>query len=171
MAFINRMAGQDYIDQTRAYLDYLEEHLENVRLAFNEVSRACEGMTWVGDDYTWHTLRAEVEAHDLSKFSKEEFVQYRDSFYPASGKDKQNSGMEEAWENHKARNHHHHETATTALDIVHMVIDWTAMGYKFGDTAQQYYEANKDKINLSEENKAFMHEMFDHIKAYRAEAR
>ena len=25
--FINRMAGQDYIDATRKYLDYLEEHL------------------------------------------------------------------------------------------------------------------------------------------------
>jgi hypothetical protein len=168
MALINRMKGQDYIDNTRAYLDYLEEHLENVRLAFCEISKACEGMAWVGDDYTWHSIRVGVENHDLSKFTKKEFCQYRDSFYPVSEKDKENSGMDEAWENHKRENHHHHETAENYLDVVHMVIDWTAMGYKFGDTAQQYYEYNKDEIHLSDEHVKFMYEIFDRLKAEEA---
>ena len=57
MAFIDRMKGQDYIDKSREYLDYLEEHLENVRQAFIELSNACDGkMMWVGDDFAWHTL-------------------------------------------------------------------------------------------------------------------
>lgn len=51
----------------------------------------------------------------------------------------------------------------TYEDIIHMVIDWTAMGYKFGDTAQQYYESNKDKIELSDEHKMFMYEIFDRL--------
>jgi hypothetical protein len=46
MAFINRMKGQDYIDKTREYLNYLEEHLENVRRAFCELSDICVGMHW-----------------------------------------------------------------------------------------------------------------------------
>ena len=166
MAFINRMSGQDYIDQTRLYLNYLEEHLENVRRAFNELSVACEGMWWVGDDCAWHTLRQQVEDHDLSKFSIEEFVQYRANFFPISDFDKKYSGFDKAWENHKLENHHHHETASTFLDIVHMVIDWTAMGYKFGDTAQQYYEANKDKIKLSEDRVRFMYEIFGRIEKH-----
>ena len=164
MAFINKMKGTDYIEKIRAYLDYLEEHLENVRKAFCELSVTCDGMWWVGDDMSWHTLRAEVEHHDLSKFSKEEFVQYRDSFFPVSDDDKKNSGMTEAWEHHKKENHHHHETVSHRLDVIHMIIDWTAMGYKFGDTAQQYYEANKDKISLTEDQIETMYEVFGRIK-------
>lgn len=167
MAFINVMAGQDYIEQTRAYLNYLEEHLENIRMAFIEVSNACDGMMWVGDDCAWHTLRAEVIAHDLSKFSKEEFTQYRKQFFPVNEKDKENSDFDLAWGNHKQQNHHHHETAEHYMDIVHMIIDWTAMGYKFGDTAQSYYEKNKDQINLTDEHVEFMYEIFCRVENYR----
>lgn len=163
MAFINRMDGQDYIEKTREYLDYIEDHLNNVKRAFTEISNACEGMWWVGDDCSWHTLRRRVEMHDLSKLSKKEFVQYRDFFYPAKAADKKNSGMDAAWENHKQQNTHHHESVEDNLDVVHMVIDWTAMGYKFGGTAQQYYEANREKINLSDEHVKFMYEIFDRI--------
>ncbi len=168
MAFIDRMIGQDYIEKTREYLNYLEEHLENVKFAFTELSNACEGMAWVGDDFSWHTLRGQVMSHDLSKFSKEEFTQYRDSFFPVNDTDKSNSGFDAAWVNHKHQNHHHYETAEHYLDLVHMVIDWTAMGYKFNDTAQEYYESNKDKISLSEEHENFIYEIFDRIRKHRA---
>ena len=170
MSFIDRMKANDYIDNTRRYLDYLEEHIENVRLAFDEVSRACEGMAWVGDDASWFTVRADVIAHDLSKFSKEEFVQYRDNFFPVNEQDKENSGFCCAWTNHKKENHHHHETAETWVDVIHMIIDWTAMGYKFCDTAEHYYNANKDKINLSEDHLLLMFEIFEKLKAYRKAA-
>ena len=163
MSFIDKMKGQDYIDKTREYLNYLENHLENVKRAFAEISDSCKDMPWVVDDYSWHSLRVQVINHDLSKFSKEEFIQYRDSFFPVNEDDKKNSGMKDAWENHKQKNHHHHETAEDYLDIVHMVIDWTAMGFKFGDTAQQYYEANQDKIKLSENHKEFIYEIFERL--------
>lgn len=168
MAYIDRMKGQDYIDKSRQYLDYLEEHLKNVQRAFTEVSDACDGMQWVGDDYSWHTLRSEIIAHDLSKFSKEEFVQYRDSFFPVNDEDKKFSGFDAAWQNHKEKNPHHHETAQNYHDLVHMVIDWTAMGYKFGGTAKSYYEANKEKVKLSAEHETFIYEIFDRIENHRA---
>ena len=123
-------------------------------------------MFWVGDDFTWHTLRGQVIHHDLSKFSRQELVQYRDSFYPVTASDKVNSRMEEAWEHHKRKNSHHHESIENYIDVVHMVIDWTAMGYKFGDTAQQYYENNKNKIKLSDDHKKFMYEIFDRIDSH-----
>ena len=169
MAFITRMKGQDYIDKTRVYLDYLEEHIENVRLAFCKLSKECEGMHWVGDDYSWHALREEVIHHDLSKFSRAEFVQYRDSFFPVTDFDKADSRMGEAWEHHKTENHHHHETIENYLDVVHMIIDWTAMSYKFGGTAQEYYETNKDKIKLTPDHEKFMYEIFERIALKRGE--
>lgn len=157
------MKAQEYINKTREYLDYLEEHVENVRLAFDNLSRTCDGMWWVGDDMTWHQLRQDVILHDVSKFSKEEFTQYRKSFFPTEGEEKDATAFGSAWEHHKENNNHHHEVVTNFLEVVHMVVDWTAMGYKFGGTAQGYYEANKDRIKLTDEQIEFMYEIFDRI--------
>ncbi len=167
--FIERMAGQDYIDKTRDYLNYVEEHLENVRKAFSELSLACDGMQWVGDDYAWHMLREEVIWHDVSKLSQAELVPYTDKFYPTEHEPMEwyNNGFDKAWEHHKRHNQHHHESVKTYTDIVHMVIDWTAMGYKFGDTAQEYYERNKDNISLSDDHEKFLYELFDKLEKYR----
>ena len=172
MAFINRMVGQDYIDKIREYLDYVEEHLENVRLAFIELSNACEGMWWVSDDMSWHNLRMDVEWHDVSKLSQAELVPYSDEFYPTEHEPMEwpDNGFAKAWEHHKRNNNHHHESLKDDLDVVHMVIDWTAMGYKFGDTAQSYYEANKDKIELADGQVELIYEIFDRVNKYSVKA-
>jgi hypothetical protein len=46
---------------------------------------------------------------------------------------------------------------------VHMVCDWMAMSMKFGDTAKDYYENNKDKIDLPEWSEILMYKIFDRI--------
>lgn len=175
--FIEKMKGQDYIDKIRKYLDYLEEHLNNVAKAFQEVSEACNGMAWVGDDFTWHTLRHEVEYHDISKFSKDEFTQYRSKFFSVDDElhDTQLLDMkfDNAFDNHKVKNTHHWQSiryddktpGITERDIVHMVVDWTAMGYKFGDTAEAYYNANKNDIFIKEDFIPFLTEIFDRLKS------
>lgn len=167
--FIRRMSGQDYIDSTRKYLDYIEDHLVNVAKAFSELSDACNGKEhWVGDDCSWYTLHHEVMNHDLSKFSKEEFVQYRDNFFPINDSDKENSCFDAAWENHKTQNRHHHETADNYHDLVHMVVDWVAMSYKFNDNPRDFYEKTKPKMNLKPEFHDFISKQFDHLEEYRS---
>lgn len=167
--YIERMAGQDYIDSTRAYLDYLEEHLNNVAKAFSELSEASggKGEPWVNDDYSWHLLREEVINHDLSKFSPEEFMQYRANFFPVSDKDKAQSGFEAAWEHHKRHNHHHHETAENFFDVIRMMVDWIAMSYKFGDNPRDFYNKTKPSMKLSEDMHEFIERHFDYLEAYR----
>ena len=49
------------------------------------------------------------------------------------------------------------------INCVHMVVDWIAMGFEMGDTAKEYYEANKDKINLPGWAVKFIDEIFDRI--------
>ena len=44
-----------------------------------------------------------------------------------------------------------------------MIIDWMAMSYKFEDTAQEYYEKNKDRINLPDYVEKFIYEIFSRI--------
>ena len=165
MAYIDdgQMKGLEHIQRIRDYLDYLEEHIKNVQRAFNELTVKCDGTWWVGDDEAWHTLRAEVIHHDLSKFSGTEFIAYRQKFFPVAGEDAQDDIFERAWENHKLENHHHHESVRNYLDVVHMIIDWTAMGYKFGDTAQEYYEKNKSRIKITEGQVNLMKEIFNKI--------
>lgn len=171
------MVGQSYINKTREYLDYLEEHFNNIRKAFQELSEACDGMVWVGDDCTWHTLRQEICHHDVSKFSAEEFVAYRDRFFPLHiPSDQDNDAFNKAWTHHYKSNEHHWEFINQLTDkttkeqpglveryLVHMLIDWTAMGYKFGGTAQEYYEQNKHKILLKPEQVDFIYTIFDRL--------
>lgn len=165
--FIDKMYGQERIESIRKYLDYLEEHLENVRLAFDEVVKTCSEMWWVKDDVFWHTLRQAVCVHDMSKFSAEEYIPYVNAFYPDRYVDEQQAkaALVTAWEHHKANNPHHHESATCVLDLVHMVIDWTAMGYKFGDTAEQFYRKHAVAMNFSDEQVDFLNEIFACIAA------
>ena len=166
--FIERMKGMDYIDSSRRYLDYLEEHLNNVSKAFDELSRAASGKEyWVGDDYEWHCFKSDVENHDLSKFTKYEFCQYRDHFFPVSDYDKANSGFSEAWEHHKSANHHHHETVENFMDLVHMVIDWMAMSYKFGGHPREYYQKIKHTMKFDQKYHDFIEKHFSYIDEYR----
>lgn len=171
------MIGQSYIDKTREYLDYLEEHFDNIRKAFQELSEACDGMVWVGDDCTWHTLRQEICYHDVSKFSAEEFVAYRNRFFPLhTPSNEDEEAFKEAWIHHYMNNEHHWEfinklpkelidTKPGLVEryLVHMLVDWTAMGYKFGDTAQEYYESNKDKIKLLPDHEKFIYTIFERL--------
>lgn len=166
--YIETMDAEKYIASSRAYLDYIEEHLSNVKKAFDELTRACEGkMHWVGDDCAWHMFRREVERHDLSKLSKEEFCQYRDNFFPTCDADKQSSGYAEAWENHKKENHHHHETAEHYGDLTHMIIDWMAMGYKFKNCPYKYYKKIKHELNFKDEWHEYIEEVFSYLLDYR----
>jgi len=160
MAFIEHMRGYDYIYHTRKYLDYLEEHLDNVRKAFNTLSKICKDMWWVKDDVSWHTLRCEVCYHDISKFSEDEFIQYRRKFFPIKDEIIDIKEFDEAFQNHLINNTHHYQSLKNDLDVVHMVIDWTAMGYKFGDTAQDYYEKNRDNIKLNKRQEQIVLDMF-----------
>lgn len=162
------------IRKTREYLDYLEEHYNNIQKAFNLLCDKCKDMRFVYDDFCYFTLYEMVKKHDKSKLSEHEFVQYRKAFYPTEEEEaeEKNYDMSQAWEHHKINNEHHWEAWTTVkylhpyaeeLHCVHMVIDWVAMGFMFDDTAQDYYEKNKDKIKLPELYEKFIYEIFERI--------
>jgi hypothetical protein len=169
--FIGKMYGQERIEKIRKYLDYLEKHLENVRRAHDEVMRACSKMWLAKDDAFWHTLQQAVCEHDMSKFSAEEFIQYANAFYPDRYVDEQaKAALATAWEHHKANNPHHNESATCDLDLVHMVIDWTAMGYKFGDTAEQFYRKHAAEMNFSDAQVDLLNEIFACIAAAKSKS-
>lgn len=167
----HKMEGLKHTAKIREYCDYIDEHLINVSRAWEILQDACKDMNVIYDDHLFFTINSMIESHDLSKMSPEEFVQYQRNFYPFGEKDK--SGFDAAWEHHKAENPHHWENWTKketvrfpnelACHCVCMVCDWMAMGMKFNDTAQEYYEKNKDKIDLPDWAVTFLYEIFERI--------
>ena len=50
------------------------------------------------------------------------------------------------------------------VHCVCMVIDWMAMGLEFGDTAEAYYEREKEKIRLPDWAVTFIGEIFERLR-------
>ena len=161
------MKALETIQKTREYLDYLEEHIKNVEKAWEVFQEKCT-KEFLTDDFHWACLNNAIINHDLSKLDKEEFTDYRKQFYPVEGEE----GFEAtgAWIHHIAKNNHHWQNWTLYegeepnykyLCLIHMIVDWMAMGYKFNDTPREYYEKNKNNIYLPDHHVKIMYEMFD----------
>lgn len=144
------------IEKTREYLDYLEEHCLNIKRAYDILILKCQSHEFFLSAYNRHCLERDVLDHDLSKMSMHELVPYREAFYPVAGMEKKS--LHKAWEHHKEHNSHHWESWTKMAiedtptwwqrQCIHMVIDWMAMGFKFGDTAESYYRKNQSVISI-----------------------
>jgi len=160
----------EQINKTREYLDYIEEHIKNVKRAWIEIQEKCNDMFFIQDDNYYESIGQEVVKHDLSKMSEYEFIQYRRAFFKTESEPKYDMGQ--AWEHHKKNNPHHWQNWINQyspnrrqwiVHCVHMIIDWMAMGYKFGDTAQKYYEQNKDKVKIPDEAENLMYQIFERL--------
>lgn len=172
---ISNHEGLSRIAKIREQCDYLEEHFKNIAWAWKVLQEKCKDMQFIWDDYLWATIDGMVKEHDLSKFSKEEFIPYCNRFFPVHAGDKDDpvvkAEFNTAWKHHKEHNPHHWQNWASKkyynpheaeCHCVCMVVDWMAMGKKVGDTAPEYYERNKDKINLPEWAVKFIMEIFVH---------
>lgn len=160
--------------KTREYLKYIEDHYNNVQKAWLIIKKkGCEKKYSL--IYDMYDLHCDIRSHDRSKLSKEEFVPYRRKFFPTEYEKKNcqkeiNRDFKNAWIHHKLHNRHHWETWSKEIGnplsgrhIVHNICDWMAMGMKFGDTAQSYYEKNKEKIRIPEWSIEFIYDTFKYI--------
>jgi hypothetical protein len=161
------------IKKFREYLDYIEEHYNNVQKAWSLINEKCKDKSFrfMYDDFVWGTIDAEVKAHDLSKLSEQEFTQYRQWFFPCESETKDKALFDSAWEHHKLMNEHHWQNWTVKHTkspyadafLIMNIVDWVAMGIKFNDTAKDYYEKNKKDIDLPQWAVELMYKVFDCI--------
>ncbi len=164
------------INKTRDYLNYIENHIWNVQKAWNLLKQKCKDMRFIHDDWYFNSINNLIENHDLSKLSEFEFIQYRKRFFPTEKEKEIGIDVkifEKAWEHHKENNPHHWENWTKQkfknpyeweIHCVCMVCDWIGMSFEFGDSAQEYYEKNKNKIELPDYAIDFIYEIFKRIK-------
>ena len=179
MKNINQM--KELIQKTQEYLNYIEENYNNVQKAWNVLKEKCKHETFIYDDYRYFIIDEMIKGHDLSKLSIEEFVQYRKQFFPTSFEKVEDNkdNFANAWKHHKDNNHHHWENWTTfyndeqfrkrenpyfsEVHFVCMICDWMAMSMKFGDTPREYYEKNKNKIQLPKNFIPWMYDIFNEL--------
>ena len=161
--------------QEKNYKNYIKEHQENVRKAFEEIKEN----PVIYQRYSGEILDAlwgRVLIHDKSKYSEEEFVPYRKNFYPINAEEKEENKLafEKAWEHHWKNNSHHWQyrknkisfdknNKEEVLDILENILDWIAMGYKFNDRPYQYYENNKNNITLCEDERKYLEDLIYNV--------
>jgi hypothetical protein len=123
-------------------------------------------------EHKWNVFKVAVSKgmfihailHDMSKLSGGEFTQYANYFFKENPTEQDKQAFERAWRHHYFNNKHHWQYWTSRdeedvpIDIPskyirQMVVDWTAMGIKFGDTAQEYYLDNYNEIELTEKTR------------------
>ena len=166
------------------YLAYINEHCEFVKECFRELfleseERLCgfskpdalrEAIEVVRD--------TEIETHDHSKYSDEEFNAYRVKFFPTAYEkaheipELQKQNFDEAWEHHYLNNSHHTKYWWDANGIpqdmelsaiVHMISDWAAMSKKFGGTVTDWYwnDAEKERREMSDNTRKTVEELLE----------
>lgn len=98
--------------------------------------------------------------HDMSKFRPSEFFPYARYFYGNFENSQQllvKKDFDRAWLMHQNRNPHHWDFWVSGEGdayemptkyVLQMVADWKGMSRKFGDVPMEWYQSNKDKINL-----------------------
>jgi hypothetical protein len=166
------------INKTREYLDYLENHIENIKKAFEIIKEKCKDMRFIYDDFFYSEFIRQIEYHDISKMSDNEFTQYREHFSPTNKEIKYkdlpneiNICFLDSFKHHKENNSHHWENWAKKefkehpdyweIHCAHMIVDWMAMSFKFGDTAKEFYENNKSIIKLPDYAIVFIYDIFD----------
>lgn len=145
----------------KEYTEYLVSHIDNVKKAFNWIlEHDKENKINKGD---LALLKSNIEKHDLSKWSAEEFEPYALYFY--KDKAKYSKDFAKAWEHHWKNNPHHwnyhilfdnSESGVTAVlpmpqeNIIEMICDWWAFSFKKGNLYEifSWYENEKAKQQM-----------------------
>lgn len=151
------------------YFNYYMNHTYNVLLAWKDIRDVLYDSEVINDK-EYDKINRLIIWHDNSKIEKEEFNAYGMKFFGKEKTEEANDQFKEAWNHHKSKNLHHHQSLAeyNGLDkkcyIIEMLCDWIAMGWEMGSLAQEYYIDIKEKIELSNEDKILIEKIFYLIK-------
>lgn len=182
MAFITEdgmiNTSLDELNKEEEYLKYLDNHIGSVQKAYKKYFKPLltKG-PMVLDTVSWEELMKAIKEaetniadHDASKYGDEEFIPYRQHFYPtAIEKSYNNAGnnyltqaYEEAWKHHYHNNPHHSEYWINEEDgtkkdmelkyIIEMICDWNSFEIMWGDSTEEWFnseKSDKERHNLT----------------------
>lgn len=141
MLFFLDRNNPEVLDKQTEYLEYIDEHVNNVKIAFGKLFVSNENL--ILPDYTREQTRDIIEkarpyilTHDASKYYQEEFDAYRRHFHPTSSEKERGETKEEednfnfAWKHHYTNNPHHPQfwcwcNITNTIIPYNHPFDWT----------------------------------------------
>ena len=151
------------------YTQYIIDHKANVLKAY----------LWLKEhEIISLSLKEQINAHDLSKYTEEEYDLYDNYFY-GNKTEKVKREFDYAWVNHIHQNPHHwqywvlinDEDGTKALEmpenyVIEMISDWWAFSHKSGNLYEifDWYKKNKKRQILHENTRKLVEEILDKIK-------
>lgn len=146
-----------------AYFKYYWRHIHYVVLAYNYIEPTILANDLLNSD-EYEYLHRLISNHDLSKVSKEELVFYARYFFPIGEHDinKDKKEFKIAVAHHKKNNLHHYESLKNyngsywKCYIIELICDYIAMGWQFDNYLFDYYNANKENIDLPKNYKDFL---------------
>jgi len=158
---------EDLNSSEKQYDEYLHTHIDNVKNAWEDYLKLN-----VRDVNLIPYIDSLIELHDRSKYTIDEWEGYLKKFYAYKTEAEETimQNFKYAWLHHKNNNPHHWEywllkkqdsNEVEALDIpeehvICMIADWHSFRYnpkRDFETTQEWYEAEKDKIILSDKTK------------------
>lgn len=162
------------------YDEYLDNHISGVLKSWFTIGH---DLAITDTDMTIEEIQEledEIENHDQSKYSPEEYEAYLNWFYPIDG-DESNRNEDEfnrAWSHHQRENPHHYQHFILVKDdgdtifldmpekdIVHMLCDWHSFSAQDpSSTAYDWYSKNQDRMKLSDNTKEFIDRVIDNFR-------
>lgn len=167
MAMINDPnISEEQRQQEIAYKEYVDEHIYNVKQVWFKMRHIRRIVDFiiredqVNSAFIMACIDNQVQSHDYSKYSIEEWEAYRKNFNPVNQQEKEDNiaEFERAWKHHYMNNLHHWNFwyVSNQMDkmplcfVVEMCCDWIAMSNKFGGNAVDWYlnEKLNNRIHL-----------------------
>ena len=156
------------------YNEYISNHIANVKKAY----------LWLKDRAIIDLKEAEADflnqlnIHDLSKYSEEEYKAY-DLYFYGTKTEKVKKDFDYAWLHHIHQNPHHWQHWVLVNDdedsyalempkefVYEMICDWWSFSYKTGNLYEifDWYKAHSKKMILHENTRKLVEEILDKIK-------
>ena len=151
------------------YSNYIVNHVENVKKAYN----------WLKDHkIISEELASQIDSHDLSKYSTEEYEAYDNYFY-SKQTEKVKTDFNYAWLHHIHNNPHHwqhwvlinDDDGTYALEmpkeyVIEMLSDWWAFSHESGNLYEifDWYKEHTKNMILHKNTKKLVEDILDKIK-------
>ena len=104
---MNEFNKTELLEKTTEYMNYIAQHKENIKKAWLELRDALKGIDLFQRPKILDEMEWRIRNHDDSKMSEEEFLPYRQHFYPVAGEVIDDAAFERAWERHYHINDHH----------------------------------------------------------------
>lgn len=156
-------------NRRQQYDDYLTNHISGVKKAYEQIFQP---ILDTESDLTVEeisNLENNIDHHDASKYSDEEYIPYLDHFYPENGKKKvhgERARFDKACLHHYHHNPHHwnhwilnddeDKDHNRVLDmdeiyVIEMICDWHSFSIKNPDsTAYNWWNKNRNKMDMSD---------------------